>query len=131
MQSAQILPTPFMAHRYCEHELLFQQFNETNKELVVIGRDLLYRDCFKCVAKDDVANLRSVDAQIQSECRSIENWMVYDPLVGELCMAKTQELGWIRGSCLSKNEAFVNVVMNVARANIRVSCCIILIEKQP
>lgn len=119
----------FMAHRKCEHDLLFQQVDGEDMQLVVFGRDQRYTDCIKGVMKQDVEKMREIDGEIQEECIAIENGMVYEPLYGEVCMAKSFEKGWIRGSymgdsCNSKAKMYswdFGVILLVDKKHIRVS----------
>lgn len=121
-----------MAYRYCDHQMLFQQINENNKDLIILGRDQRYPQFLKCIAKDDLSDFRSIDQEIQNECESIINGTVYAPLIGEWCLVNTTMFGWIRGSFLGEDGALAKIyawdfgmVIRVQRTDIRVGFCLI------
>lgn len=118
----------FMAYRYCEHQFNFQQINGKNKRLIVFGRDQRFANYWKCLDLDDLHNLLSIDREIQAECVNLQRGSVYVPLLGELCMVKSDAMGWLRCSYLgeigemSKMYSWdFGVTLNVQKSDIRVS----------
>lgn len=95
---------PFMASRYCEHDLHFQQRSEDNIKLVVLGRNERFPLYTVCVAEDDVHKFRLVDAAIQTYGDVLENGVVYVPMVDEVIMVKTTKYGWARGYFLEESD---------------------------
>lgn len=93
---------PFLAGRYCEHDMLFQQINADDVNLIVLGKNERYPLYTTCVATKDLNKYLTVDAAIQTYDDVLQNGMVYKPLIGELIMAKTNEHGWVRCHILVK-----------------------------
>lgn len=126
MSRSAIFP-PFMSSRYCEHDLQYLALcDESNVELILIGRDALNCDYFNCVL--NVHQFMDLDRQIQEDGTELERGMTYEPLVGEMCMVKVNEK-WYRSKFLgtgfngSSQVYFIDygVVCLVQRQNIRVS----------
>lgn len=127
MISSAIFP-PFMASRYCEHDLQYLALRENNVKLILIGRDALNIDYFNCVLKSNIRQFMDLDRQIQEDGAELERDMPYDPLVGEMCMAKVNGK-WYRTKYLGigfdgSSQLYCidyGVVCLVQRQNIRVS----------
>lgn len=118
---------PFLAGRYCEHDMLFQQINADAVDLLVLGRNERYPLYTTCVATKDLNEFLSVDAAIQTYADILQNGMVYQPLIGELVMAKTENYGWARCHFLGSNGTTIEVycvdygvIITVERLAIRV-----------
>lgn len=128
MDSPQEMATPFMAYRYCEHEFNFQQINEDNKSLIILGRDQRFPEFWKCLARNDLESFQLVYEEIQQACVNLQNGSVYKPLNGELCLVKTAEVGWARCSYLGNDGTMAKmylwdfgVTLYVDKMDIRVS----------
>lgn len=109
MAGAREIFPPFMANRYCEHDMRFQQINDVNVALIVLGKNERYPLYTSCVAKKDLANFLKIDAEIQEKGQEIQNGMIYKPLPGELIMAKTDEFGWTRCHFIEKEGSKAKV----------------------
>lgn len=100
-----------MSHRYCEHEFQFQQLNGENKKFIVFGRDHRFTNYWKCLAYSDLSNFLAIESEIQAECEHLQSGSVYVPLLGELCMIKSNEIGWVRCSYLGGTDEMANVYL--------------------
>lgn len=126
MADGREMKTPFLAGRYCEHDMLYRQINDDNVQLIVIGRNERYPLYTMCIAADDLYKFRSLDAEIQSYSDIFQNRMIHKPLIGEVIMAK-MDFGWARCQFLGYNGTMADVycidygtIVTIERGTIRV-----------
>lgn len=118
--------TLFMAGRYCHHDLSYYK-EEGDDDKIIMGKDDLESDMVNCVSTKCVDDFSKVHEKIQQVGAQLQNGMVYQPLVRELCTVEIDE-EWYRcmlvGRLIDKILVYTvdyGVVCAVSESNIRVS----------
>lgn len=115
---------PFLSSRYCEHDLEYLTLREeTNVELILMGRDDQNCDFFNCVLKSDVRQFMELDRQIQLDGAELESDIPYEPLVDEICMVKVNGK-WLRSKFLGIGSSEDQIHWTVYCIDYGVNCLV-------
>lgn len=97
------MATNAISELHCLHDLLYKKAEGPNYRLIVVGFKKLPGNAIAVIDEDDFEHFLAKDSQVQSYGCTIEDDEPYQPLIGELILAKMADTGrWYRCSFIEE-----------------------------